>query len=176
VKAEPETERSAQHKPQGAPRARLPIAAPYAPAFARLALVVVFALNVLCAFEFILRPALYAPSFELDGATGRAALQGFGVLFLMWNAAYPPAIVRPLRQRTLFSLILAQQAIGLLGESWIWLQLPVEHAAARSAILRFIAFDGAGLLLLVAAYLALFFRRQRMGEQETDPKDICAMD
>ena len=129
--------------------------------FPRLALGLVFAWNVLCALEFILRPALYAPAFELDGAPGRAALQGFGVLFLMWNATYPPVIFQHQRQRTLFLVILAQQAIGLLGESWIWLQLPADHAAARSAILRFIAFDGAGLLLLAAAYLALFLRWRR---------------
>lgn len=145
----------------------IPAARSFGLTFTRLAVGIVFAWNVLCAFEFILRPALYASTFELSGATGQAALQGFGVLFLMWNATYPPVIVQPWRQRTLFGVILAQQAIGLLGESWIWLQLPAELTVARSATLRFIVFDGAGLLLLAAAYLALFLRRKKSaGAQE----------
>ncbi len=109
-------------------------------------------MNVSCAVEFILRPERYAPGFELSGAPGLAVVQGFGILFLMWNAAYPPVIAQPQRQRTLFLVILTQQAIGLVGESWLWLQMPVELGIARSAILRFIVFDGAGLLLLALAF------------------------
>ncbi len=130
--------------------------------FARLAVGVVFAWNVLCAIEFILRPDLYVPGFELSGAIGRAVVQAFGILFLMWNATYPPVIAQPLRQRTLFLVILAQQAIGLLGESWLLLQMPLEHAVIRSSVLRFILFDGAGLLLMGLSFWLLHGRRRRV--------------
>lgn len=135
---------------------------PLAVHFARLAVGVVFAWNVLCAGEFILRPELYAPGFELSGAIGRAVVQAFGILFLMWNATYPPVIAQPLRQRTLFLVILAQQTIGLLGESWLLLQMPLEHTVIRSSVLRFILFDGAGLLLMALSFWLLHGRRRRV--------------
>jgi hypothetical protein len=43
-------------------------------------------------------------------------------------------------------VLLVQQAIGLAGETWMWLTLPAGHAALWTTGLRFIAFDGAGLV------------------------------
>jgi hypothetical protein len=61
-------------------------------------------------------------------------------------------ILQPARHRLLFAVVLAQQAIGLAGEAWLWLALPEGHDALRATGLRFIVFDGAGLLALIAGY------------------------
>jgi len=49
------------------------------------------------------------------------------------------------------------QTIGLLGESIIYLSLPLVHDLLRALISRFIVFDALGLLLLILA--ALLTRR-----------------
>jgi hypothetical protein len=119
---------------------------------ARAVVGAVFAVNVACALSFLARPEAYAPGFELSGVPGRALVRGLGILFLMWNATYPPVILQPARHRLLFAVVLAQQAIGLAGEAWLWLALPEGHDALRATGLRFIVFDGAGLLALIAGY------------------------
>lgn len=127
--------------------------------FARLAVSAVFLMNISCAFDFLLRPGRYTPGFEVSGAAGRAIVQGFGLLFLMWNATYPPVIIQPARQKTLFIVILVQQLIGVTGESWLYFRLPAEYTALRATGLRFIIFDGLGLLLIAVAYGFLHLRR-----------------
>ena len=119
----------------------------------------VFVMNVACALEFILRPGLYVGGFELSGEVGRVIVQSFGILFLMWNAAYPPVIWRPEKQRTLFAIILIQQWIGVVGESWLYFSMDASHAALRTTGLRFMIFDGIGLILMGVAFLILFNRR-----------------
>jgi hypothetical protein len=119
---------------------------------ARILVGAVFAVNVGCALSFLARPEAYAPGFELSGVPGRVLVRGLGILFLMWNATYPPVILQPARHRLLFGVVLAQQAIGLAGEAWVWLALPEGHDALRATGLRFIVFDAAGLLVLIAAY------------------------
>ena len=119
----------------------------------------VFVMNVACALEFILRPGLYVGGFELSGEAGRVFVQSFGILFLMWNAAYPPVIWRPEKQRTLFAIILIQQWIGVVGESWLYFSMDASHAALRTTGLRFMIFDGIGLILMGVAFLILFHRR-----------------
>lgn len=128
--------------------------------FARVSVAAVFVMNVACALEFILRPGLYVGGFELSGEAGRVFVQSFGILFLMWNAAYPPVIWRPEKQRTLFAVILVQQLIGFAGESWLFFSLDASHAALRTTGLRFMIFDSAGLVLMGAAFLILFNRRK----------------
>ena len=113
---------------------------------ARLVVGAVFFFNVTCALAFVAWPERYAPGFELSGVPGRVLVRGIGILFLMWNATYPPVLARPDRHRTLFAVILAQQAIGVAGETWMWATLPPGHAALSATGLRFIAFDGAGLV------------------------------
>ena len=80
----------------------------------RAALALIFVVNVQCALSFVLNPAAFADAYELTGAVGAAAVQGLGVTFLTWNATYPPVIAHPERHRTLFGVIVAQQAIGLV--------------------------------------------------------------
>lgn len=122
---------------------------------ARIAVAAVFALNVQCALQFVLQPQAHAGAYELSGVAGQAAVRGLGVAFLMWNATYPAVIASPRRFRALFAVVLAQQAIGLAGESFILWGLPAGHEVLAGSILRFIAFDAAGLVLMGAAFLAL---------------------
>jgi hypothetical protein len=118
----------------------------------RLIVGIVFFFNVTCALAFIARPGDYAPSFEVSGLPGEILVRGMGILFLMWNATYPPVLVRPDRQRTLFAVILAQQAIGVVGETAMWVALPPGHPALWATGLRFILFDGAGLVGMGLAF------------------------
>ena len=121
----------------------------------RLAVGAVFFFNVTCALAFMAQPARYAPGFEVGGVPGRVLVRGMGILFLMWNATYPPVLIRPDRHRTLFAVILAQQAIGVAGETWMWATLPAGHTALWNTGLRFIAFDGAGLVGMAVAFWLL---------------------
>ena len=127
---------------------------------ARVALALVLASNLSAAIPYLVDPATYAGAFELGGPAGAAMVRGLGVLFVMWSAAYLPLIVHPGQHRALFGVILAQQVLGLAGETWILASLPPGHAALVASGLRFIAFDGTGLALLVLA-IALTWRRSR---------------
>ena len=125
---------------------------------ARIAVTIVLIGNLSAAIPYVVTPGTYASAFELDGVAGAAMVRGVGILFLMWCAAYLPVIARPDRHPGLLGVILAQQLIGLVGESWIMASLPVGHAALSATGLRYIAFDGAGLALLLLAF-ALTWRR-----------------
>jgi hypothetical protein len=118
---------------------------------ARILIGLVFFWNIQCALAFILWPERFSPGFELSGAPGAAAIRGLGVLFLMWNVPYAVALWQPVRQRWSLYEAIAMQGIGLVGESLIFAGIPVAYSLARSSVLRFIAFDGAGLLALAAA-------------------------
>jgi hypothetical protein len=123
---------------------------------ARLLIGIVFLLNVQCALVFLIWPGRYTGNFELSGVPGEAMLRGLGVLFLMWNVPYAVALWNPVRYRLALWIAIAMQAIGLIGEIWIALSLPIEHVAIRSAIFRFVAFDATGLLMLSgAAWLSI---------------------
>lgn len=130
----------------------LPVRVRRAAWLARAAFLLVFAINVQCAASFVLWPDVYAPSFEVAGVPGAAAVQGLGIAFLMWNATYPAVIASPLRFRAVAVIVLVQQAIGLAGESWLRFGLPAGHAALSASIDRFILFDAAGLVLMAAAF------------------------
>lgn len=144
---------------------------------ARIAVALVFALNVQCALQFVLWPGAFAGAYELSGVAGEAAVRGLGVAFLMWNATYPAVIASPRRFRTLYVVVLAQQAIGLVGETAILLGLPGGHEVLAASILRFIAFDAAGLVLMAAAFAWLRKREKgtvtfsRFGE-ELPPREL----
>ena len=57
-----------------------------------------------------------------------------------------------LENGALYVVVLVQQAIGLVGETAILLGLPGGHKMLAASILRFIAFDAAGLVLMAAAF------------------------
>lgn len=126
--------------------------------FARVAFAAVFALNVMCALQFVIDPGSYAGAYELEGVAGEAAVRGIGIAFLMWNATYPAFIAAPSRFRVLGWVILAQQAIGLVGESLLLCNLPAGHDVLAGSVMRFIAFDGAGLVLMGVAFALLVVR------------------
>lgn len=127
---------------------------------ARVAVAIVFALNVQCALQFVLWPEAFAGAYELSGVAGEAAVRGLGVAFLMWNATYPAVIANPRRFQTLYAVVLAQQAIGLVGETGILLGLPAGHDVLAASILRFIAFDAGGLVLMAAAFAWMLIRKR----------------
>ena len=118
----------------------------------RAALLAVLIANMTAAIPFALRPADYAAGFELSGVAGEAAVRGFGLLFLMWAVPFIPAIIHPVRHRIAFVCVLAMQALGLVGESLMLLGLPAGHNVLRATGLRFVMFDGVGLVLLLIAY------------------------
>ena len=121
---------------------------------ARILVSFVLIVNVQSALTFLLSPTRYAPAYELGGSAGAAVIQGFGVLFLMWNVPYFVAAWHPKRYRLVLIICIVMQAIGLLGESYIQWGLPLEHSILRNSIMRFIIFDGSGLVaLLLAAWL-----------------------
>jgi len=118
---------------------------------ARFAIGLVFLWNIQCSFAFLIWPDHFTAGFELPGTPGEAALRGVGVLFLMWNIPYAVALLHPLRYRISLYEAIAMQASGLIGETIIWLGLPPAHSMLQASLLRFIAFDGAGLMLLLLA-------------------------
>lgn len=120
---------------------------------ARLLVAVVFIVNVQCALEFIVWPGAYTAAYQVEGASAEVMVRTVGICFLMWNATYPPVIVRPQRFRVLFGIMLAQQTIGLVGESALLLTLGPGLQQLAASITRFVAFDAAGLVLLTAAFL-----------------------
>lgn len=118
---------------------------------ARLLILPVLAWNIQCAAAFLLWPDAYAPGFALSGAPGAAAVRGMGILFVMWNVPYAVALWNPLRHRLSLYEAAAMQAIGLLGESLLLAGLPINETMLRAGVTRFVIFDAAGLLLLLAA-------------------------
>lgn len=140
------------------------LAAPQPLWLLRLLIGLVLAWNVQAALLFIWSPQSYAAGFELSGAVGDAMVRGMGVLFLMWNVPYVFAFWHPLRFSVSLLQAVIMQAIGLAGESFIYLNLPLYLGMARSSVLRFIAFDAAGLVLLGAA---LWLVRRRLKHEQS---------
>ena len=118
----------------------------------RLLVALVTAWNLQAAVLFIVSPQTVVGGYELSGATGEAAVRGVGVLFLMWNVPYVFAVIHPIRYKLALTFALLMQIIGVIGESYILSTLTVEHVALRTSILRFIYFDGSGLILLFLAW------------------------
>jgi hypothetical protein len=118
---------------------------------ARILIGVVIVWNMQCALVFFLHPETFAPGFELTGIPGAAAVRGTAVLFAMWNVPYLVALWHPRWNRVSLWESLVMQLIGLIGEIAILSLLPAGHATLSASILRFIAFDAAGVILLVVA-------------------------
>ena len=129
----------------------------------RVAFFAVFAVNMDCALSFIIRPEAFMGAYELSGVAGEAAVRGLGIAFAMWNAAYPAFIATPARFLVLGWVILAQQAVGLVGESLLLAALPAGHGVLAAGITRFIVFDGVGLVLMSLAFAWWLVTRRREG-------------
>jgi len=128
---------------------------------ARGLIAIVTAWNLQAALVFIFWPERFVPGFELTGVPGAAAVRGTGILFLMWNVPYLVALWHPQRYRLALGMSLVMQSIGLVGESMILVTLPHEHTLLYASILRFIIFDGSGLLLLAAAFWLIRWKSNR---------------
>ena len=123
----------------------------------RVCFAFVFAVNVQCALGFALTPEAYMGAYELAGVPGRVAAQGIGVAFLMWNCTYPLVIWQPRRHTALAGVVLAQQTVGLVGESLIRATLPAGHDLLASSIDLFITFDAVGLALMGASFAVFLY-------------------
>jgi hypothetical protein len=117
----------------------------------RFLIAIVTLWNLQAALVFFLWPQVYAPGFMLTGLPGETAIRGVGVLFAMWSLPYLVALWHPRRYQLALQLALAMQVLGVLGESLICLTIPADYAVLRASILRFSAFDAAGVLLLAGA-------------------------
>ena len=126
----------------------------------------VFVVNVQCALGFALTPEAYLGAYELAGAPGRVAAQGIGVAFLMWNCTYPLVIWQPWRYRVLAGVVLAQQMVGLAGESLIRATLPAGHDLLARSIDLFITFDAVGLVLMGASFAVLLFTAKSCNKRQ----------
>jgi len=127
---------------------------------ARLMIAIVVAWNLQCALVFMLRPWAFESSFELTSIPGEAAMQGFAVLFVMWNVPYLVALWNPRRNRVSLWEALVMQFVGVIGESLILFSIPVGHPILHASILRFIAFDAAGVLLLIGAVVGIISKKK----------------
>ena len=119
----------------------------------RLLIAVPLFWNLQAAFQFMLQPHLFIFSFQLEGVPGRAAIAGYGILFLMWQVPYLFALLHPVRFKISLWQALIMQTIGVVAESVLLSTIPLEYALLRGSIRRFIIFDGAGVLLLAVATL-----------------------
>ena len=119
---------------------------------ARVLVALVFFINVQCAVQFIVWPQAYVAAYQVQGASAEAIVRTIGICFLMWNATYPPVIVHPNKYRVLFGVVIAQQVIGLVGEGLLLASLGEGLEMLASSISRFVVFDAAGLVLLIAAF------------------------
>lgn len=121
----------------------------------RLVFAAVFVLNISCALSFIIWPGDFMGAYELSGTSGIAAVQGIGVAFLMWNVTYPLFILKPRKHVSLGWIIVAQQLVGCLGEVYVFACIGAEHEMLKSSIIRFLEFDVAGLVLMLASLLLM---------------------
>ncbi len=128
--------------------------------------------NLQCAAVFLIFPERYAPSFELNGEVGLVVIRAMAVLFVMWNIPYLFALIHPYRWFVSLIQALVMQSVGFIGETWLFTTITAERVILRSSILRFMIFDGLGILLLgIAVIIALRFRKIRDVPPENSPPD-----
>lgn len=123
--------------------------------FARFVVAAVFAVNIHAALSFIGWPERYTAGFELSGPGAEVAVQAVGVLFLIWNATFPLVILDPARYRALFGVVVVQQMIAVAGDVGLRSVVSAGNGQLVTSVDRFIAFDGTGLLLMIAAFACL---------------------
>lgn len=128
---------------------------------ARVLVAVVFACNVQCAVSFIADPGSYIAAYQLEGPGAEPVARSIGITFLMWNCTYPLVIYRPERYRSLFAVVLAQQAVGLVMETWLLTTLGPGQQVLAGSIVRFVSFDGPGLAVMAFGFFLT--RRSKTG-------------
>ena len=133
--------------------------------FPRCLIGLVTLFNLDAAFAFLFTPYDYSGGFELTGTPGDAVIQGMGLLFLMWNIPYLVALVNPVRYKISLIEAVVMQAIGVIGETILLLTLKGEHPLIQASVLRFILFDGGGLIVLGAALFLVLLRQKQATQQ-----------
>jgi hypothetical protein len=114
--------------------------------------------NFQAAVFFMASPDRYIPGFDLSGPAGRIAIQSIGILFLMWCVPYFFAAVHPIRFRVSHIEACIMQAVGIICQTVLLFSLPHGLVATPVSLERFIIFDFAGLVLLLAAlWISLSF-------------------
>jgi len=136
---------------------------------ARIFIGLVLGMNVDCAVAFLAAPGSYAPGFDLQGIVGEAVIRSYGILFLMWNVPYMFALWHPRKNHQSLIQAVIMQAVGLVGETLLYISLPAIHTQLRGSILRFIVFDGAGLAALCVAWLLISFGKSQGARIEPQP-------
>ncbi len=119
---------------------------------ARFLITAVIGWNLQVAYVFLFSPKFFLSSFELSGIPGEAAVRGMAVLFMMWNVPYLVALWHPRRYKISLYEAMAMQTMGLIGESFILSTLGTGFPFLHTSIMRFIAFDAAGLFFLIIAF------------------------
>ena len=135
----------------------------FPPIISRILIGIVTFFNLQAAILLMIHPGDFSPGFELTGVPGDAVIQGMGLLFLMWNIPYLVALFNPVKHFVSLIEAVIMQAIGVFGETILLLTLKGEHPLLQSSVIRFIIFDGGGLLfLLIALIILLKYRRSTL--------------
>lgn len=120
---------------------------------ARVLVLAVFIGNMQCALLFILHPQDIVGAYQIAGSGAEPVARSIGISFLLWNCTYPAVIWNPERFRSVFVVVLAQQAVGLLCEIWLYTTLDVQTAQLADSIMRFIWFDAPAFIAMIVAFL-----------------------
>jgi hypothetical protein len=120
-------------------------------------------LNLQAAVYFLFSPQDYVAAFELTGEPGAAVIRGMGLLFLMWNIPYIIAVIHPIHHFLSLIEAVVMQGIGVFGEMIILFTLPGVHPQIHASVVRFILFDGGGLVLLLLSMYIIGKQKTQRG-------------
>ena len=133
---------------------------------ARIFIFAVFACNMQCVYSFTVHPEDAIAAYQLAGLGAEPVARSIGISFLLWNCTYPLPIFKPDRYRTIFGIVVFQQAIALLLEIWLLFTLGPEQQILANAIIKFIRFDAPGIVLLGLAFF--LSRPSKTGQTKVD--------
>jgi len=133
---------------------------------ARILVLAVFACNMECVYSFMVHPERAIAAYQLAGLGAEPVARSIGISFLLWNCTYPLVIFKPDRYRTVFAIVVMQQALALILEIWLLFTLGPEQQILAKAIIKFIRFDAPGIVFLsMAFYMA---RPSKTGATKTE--------
>ena len=121
--------------------------------FARILVLAVFLCNMECVYSFMAHPERAIGAYQLAGLGAEPVARSIGISFLLWNCTFPLVIYKPDRYRTVFGIVVFQQAIALILEIWLLGTLGPEQQILSNAIIKFIRFDAPGIVFLISAFI-----------------------
>jgi hypothetical protein len=119
---------------------------------ARVLIFAVFACNMQCVYSFMVHPEDAIAAYQLAGLGAEPVARSIGISFLLWNCTYPLPIFKPDRYHTVFGIVVFQQAVALILETWLLFTLGPEQQVLADAIVKFIRFDAPGIVFLSFAF------------------------